>query len=166
MILGDARVEGSTLLENPEFLRFARHWGFRVRACRPYRGKTKGKVECPIRYVRSNFFYGREFVGGADLDAQRLTWLEEVANARVHRTIRAVLRLRFEAEERAQLQPLAARAYRPLVLPEEAHAPPDGPARGARGHPRRGRAARARRLQALAETAITPAVAPAGEEVA
>lgn len=119
VILEDHRHEGGKLLENAEFLRFARHWGFRIRACRPYRAKTKGKVERPVRYVRSNFVYGREFVGDADLDAQRLTWLDEVANRRVHRTIQAVPRERLEAEERLHLLPLAERSYRPLVLPEE-----------------------------------------------
>jgi transposase len=118
-IVQDQRAEGGKLLENAEFLRFARHWGFRIRACRPYRAKTKGKVERPVRYVRGNLVYGREFLGDADLDAQRLMWLDEVANARVHRTIQAVPRERFEAEERQQLQPLAARSYRPLVLPPE-----------------------------------------------
>jgi transposase len=37
VILDDHRAGGGKLLENPEFLRFARHWGFRIRACRPYR---------------------------------------------------------------------------------------------------------------------------------
>ena len=119
VILEDHRAQGGKLLEHPEFLRFAHHWGFRIRACRPYRAQTKGKVERPVRYVRSNFIYGRDFVGDADLDAQRLWWLEHVANARQHRTIDAVPRERFEAAERALLQPLAACAYRPLVLPPE-----------------------------------------------
>ena len=63
VILDDQRPEGGKLLEHPEFLRFAHHWGFRSRACRPYRAQTKGKVERPVRYVRGNFVYGREFVG-------------------------------------------------------------------------------------------------------
>lgn len=117
VILDDARAEGGKLLENPEFLRFAHHWRFRIRACRPYRAKTKGKVERPIRYVRGNFVYGREFLGDADLDDQCRRWLDEVANVRVHRTTQAVPRERFETEERAQLQPLAERGYQPLVLP-------------------------------------------------
>jgi len=41
----DHRPTRGWLLENPEFLRFAAHWGFRIRAGRPYRAKTKGKVE-------------------------------------------------------------------------------------------------------------------------
>ena len=119
VILEDARAEGGKILENPEFLRFAHHWGFRIRACRPYRAQTKGKVERPIRYVRGNFVYGREFVGDADLADQCRRWLEEVANVRVHRTTQVVPRERFEAEEREHLQPLAAASYRPLVLPVE-----------------------------------------------
>ncbi len=118
VIVEDGRPDGGKLLENPEFLRFAHHWSFRIRACRPYRAQTKGKVERPVRYVRGNFIYGREFVGDADLDAQRRWWLDAVANPRVHQTIQAVPRERFEAEERAVLQPLAERPYRPLVLPE------------------------------------------------
>lgn len=118
VIVEDQRADGGRLLENPEFLRFAAHWGFRIRACRPYRAKTKGKVERPIRYVRSNFLYGREFIGDADLDDQRLRWLEGVCNVRMHRTTGAIPRVRFETEERRHLQALAERAYRPLVLPE------------------------------------------------
>jgi transposase len=116
-IVEDERADGGKLLENPEFLRFARHWSFRIRAYRPYRAKTKGKVERPVRYVRGNFAYGRDFVGDADLNAEALRWLDTTANQRVHRTINAVPRERFEADERALLQPLALRGYRPLVLP-------------------------------------------------
>jgi len=57
VILEDHRPDGGKLLENAEFLRFAAHWGFRIRACRPYRAKTKGKVERPIGYVRGNLLY-------------------------------------------------------------------------------------------------------------
>ena len=62
VVVGDHRREGGRLLENREFLRFSAHWGFRIRACRAGRAQTKGKVERPISYVRSSFFYGREFV--------------------------------------------------------------------------------------------------------
>ncbi len=58
VITKDERAEGGRVTENAEFLRFAHHWDFRVRACRPYRAKTKGKVERPVSYVRSSFFYG------------------------------------------------------------------------------------------------------------
>ena len=63
------------MVENPEFLRFSHHGGFRIRACRPYRAQTKGKVERPIRYIRESFFYGRDFVSDDDLNARVLQWL-------------------------------------------------------------------------------------------
>ena len=97
-------------------MRFAAHWDFRIRACRPYRAKTKGKVERPIRYVRESFFYGRHFLNDADLNAQALSWLERTANARTHRTTAEVPRVRFERDERVLLKPLALRRYRSLVL--------------------------------------------------
>ena len=129
VVLDDARPTGGRLLENPEFLRFAAHWGFRIRACRPYRAKTKGKVERPIRYLRESFLYGREFLGDADLAAQADAWVEGVANRRVHGTTREQPIVRFTRDEQAVLQPLAVRPYRPLVLPEEGRRRPAPDAR-------------------------------------
>src|SRR5260370_38271722 len=39
----------------------ARHYGFQPRACRPYRPKTKGKVERPFRYIPEGFFLAGSF---------------------------------------------------------------------------------------------------------
>jgi len=83
VIVEDQRETGGPPVENIEFVRFAHHWGFRSRACWPYRAKTKGKVERQIRYLRENFFYGREFLNDMDLDAQLSGWLEAVANVLV-----------------------------------------------------------------------------------
>lgn len=115
VIVDDEREIGGRLLENAEFMRFAAHWDFRVRACRPYRAQTKGKVERPIGYVRQGFFYGRTFLNDADLNAQALSWLAQTANRRLHRTTAEAPRLRFERDERVVLRPLAAHPYRSLV---------------------------------------------------
>jgi transposase len=124
VIIDDQRPTGGKVIENPEFLRFAAHWGFRIRACRPGRAKTKGKVERPIRYLRQSFLYARDFAGDADLNAQVLHWLATVANVRLHATTKEQPRARFEREERAVLQPVAARPYRSLVLlPDEPRGP-------------------------------------------
>jgi transposase len=123
VILEDHRPAGGRVLENPEFLRFAAHWGFRIRACRPYRAQTKGKVERPVRYMRQSFLYGRSFAGDADLNAQALHWLDQVANVRVHATTHEAPRLRFERDERACLQPLALRPYQSFVLVPDAPPP-------------------------------------------
>ena len=71
VVLSDDRAAGGELILNTEFLRFAAHWGFRARSCRPYRARTKGKVERPIRYLRESFFYGRRFANDADLARDR-----------------------------------------------------------------------------------------------
>lgn len=126
VITRDLRLLGGQLVINEEFLRFAKHWGFKARACRPYRAKTKGKVERPIRYVRENFVYGREFLGDDHLDAERERWQERTANVRLHATTKERPRERFEQGERHVLQPLAERAYRSLVLlPQKPTPAPD-----------------------------------------
>jgi transposase len=127
VILEDQRPAGGRVLENPEFLRFAAHWGFRIQACRPYRAQTKGKVERPVRYVRQSFVYGRAFAGDADLNAQALAWLAHTANVRLHRTTGERPVDRFARDERAALRPLATRPYQPLVLPPERPVPVMGP---------------------------------------
>lgn len=115
VIIDDERAAGGKLLENLEFARFAAHWGFRIRACRPYRARTKGKVERPVGYVREGFFYGRTFLNDADLNAQALSWTAQTANARLHRTTQEVPRVRFERDERAMLKPLALYPYRSVI---------------------------------------------------
>ncbi|MCY3637352.1 MAG: hypothetical protein OXH23_17265 [bacterium] len=114
MIIEDGRAEGGRLVENPEFLRFRHHWGFRIRACRPYRAQTKGKVERPIRYIRESFFYGRDFVSDDDLNARALEWLNGEANVRVHGTLKERPADRFQ-RERPHLTPLTPWPYRPVA---------------------------------------------------
>ena len=114
VVLSDGRGDGGSVVLNAEFLRFAAHWGFAPRACRPYRAQTKGKVERPIRYLRQSFCYGRTFVSDADLNDQALRWLSDTANVRQHGTTGERPVDRFEREERAALRPLAAQPYRRL----------------------------------------------------
>jgi transposase len=111
VVIGDDLLSSGGLVLNAEFLRFAAHWGFRPRACRPYRAKTKGKVERPIRYLRESFFYGRTFLNDADLNTQAERWLERTANRRRHRTIGEAPQVRFERDERQALKSLAAAPY-------------------------------------------------------
>jgi transposase len=116
VVTRDLRLADGPLIRNAEFLRFAHHWGFTPRACRPYRAQTKGKVERPVRYLRDNLVYGRAFLNDADLAEQCADWLERVANVRVHGTTQERPRERFDRDERFALQPLPARRYVSLVL--------------------------------------------------
>jgi transposase len=70
---------------HPLMADFAAHYGFAVRTHRPYRPRTKGKVERSVRFVEDNFLKGRAFTDFADLAAQGRHWLEK-ANQRVHAT--------------------------------------------------------------------------------
>lgn len=71
---------------NPAFLDFANHYGFAPRTHRPYRPRTKGKVERMVGYVKDNFLNGRHFANMEDLNAQARVWLEQTANCRIHQT--------------------------------------------------------------------------------
>lgn len=71
---------------NPRYLDFAAYYGFRPRACQPYRAQTKGKVESGIKYVRGNFWLGLRFIDLPDLNRQVRAWLDLTANMRVHGT--------------------------------------------------------------------------------
>ena len=57
---------------NARLLAFARYWGFRPRACAPYRPNEKGRVERAIRDVRDNFFAAREFRDRAKISSSAL----------------------------------------------------------------------------------------------
>ena len=111
VVVSDKRVGGGELVLNAEFLRFAAHWGFHPRACRPYRAQTKGKVERPIRYLHDSFFYGRAFASDEDLNEQAARWLEDTANVCRDGTTGERPVDRFERDEREALRPLASRPY-------------------------------------------------------
>jgi len=53
-----------TLVFNEKFKAFAKHWGFRPRACAPYRARNKGKTENGVGYVKRNAIAGRSFPAG------------------------------------------------------------------------------------------------------
>jgi transposase len=91
---------------HPTFLDFAGYYGFTPRLCRPYRARTKGKVERMIRYVRESFFAGCQFVDLTDLNRQATLWCATVANTRVHATTGEVPAVRLGREP---LLPLTGR---------------------------------------------------------
>jgi transposase len=81
---------------NPALLQLADRFGFAPRVCRPYRARTKGKVERFNGYLKGSFVVPL----AASLRASGLTldpgtangrigaWLDEVANVRIHGTTR------------------------------------------------------------------------------
>ncbi|WP_238370698.1 IS21 family transposase [Heliomarina baculiformis] len=116
--------EAGVITCNAALVALLKHYGAVPRACRPYRAKTKGKIERPIRYIRQDFFLARSFRNLDDLNAQFDAWRTEVANPRVHATTRRVVDEAF-AEERPSLKPLPATAYN-AVLTDERRVSKDG----------------------------------------
>ena len=82
--------ETGHIVYNRTLLEFARHYGYLPKACKPYRAKTKGKVE------------------------RLRQWLDQVANVRMHATTRRVVAEHF-AEERPKLQQLPAGAFQAVL---------------------------------------------------
>ena len=116
---------------NDELKALAESCGFTPRLCRPYRAKTKGKVERFNAYLKGSFVVPLAAtiqasgllltVELANVHVRR--WLDEIANARVHGTTKAVPAMRL-AEERAVMLSApalqaAAPAPRRVAMPVE-----------------------------------------------
>lgn len=99
----------------PQFLDFARYWGFVPRLCRPYRPQTKGKIESGVGYVRGNFLAGCQPDDLAGTRGQLFAWTARVAHQRVHGTTHRIVAEAWE-QERPFLQPVAGRRPYPLVI--------------------------------------------------
>lgn len=73
-----------TVIEyNPQFLDFARFFGFSIHACNPYKGNEKGRVERLIRDARI-FLYGESFSDLRELNQKFRHWLTK-RNDTIHR---------------------------------------------------------------------------------
>lgn len=98
--------------------------GFVPRLCRPYRAKTKGKVERFNAHLIGSFVVPLAATieaNGLRLDAALANvhvrrWLDEVANARVHATTKAVPAVRLAEERAVMLAALALAAPTPVSL--------------------------------------------------
>ena len=95
-------------------LRFAAHHGFQPRACRPYRAKTKGRVERAVSYLRRNFYYGRVFRDVEDLNRQAENWLTNTANLRIHATTHEIPAERLK-KEASLLRSINTDTYTPII---------------------------------------------------
>ncbi len=98
-----------TVTFNSKFLAFARHWGFRPRACAPYRARTKGKDENGVGYVKRNAIAGRTFASWHALEAHLSEWMRTIADLRIHGTTGERPIERFIREEAAALQSINGR---------------------------------------------------------
>jgi transposase len=89
---------------NARFFAYAGHHHFVPHACNVGKGNEKGRVEDGVKYIRSNFWEGRQFKNFEDLCRQASEWRDYTANLREHEATGKIPRLVFDAEERAKLR--------------------------------------------------------------
>ena len=122
---------------NPSLLDLAEQYGFTLRLCRPYRARTKGKVERFNGYLKGSFLVPLAATlksAGLKLDADAANahigrWLAEVANARIHGTTGERPDRRLAIERAAlmplppsvQIVPMRAPARRPMPMESLQH---------------------------------------------
>ena len=93
---------GKCIRYNRGFLMLSDHYGFRPKACKPGRPQTKGKDERMVGYIKNNFFQRyRRFESLSHLNQLLEKWLAEVADVRVHGTVKEVVKERFCREQEA-----------------------------------------------------------------
>jgi transposase len=109
---------------HPGLLAFAEEMGFAPRLCRPYRARTKGKVERFNGYLKGSFLVPLAATlktAGLVLDvgsANRAVgaWLTEVANCRIHAETKERPYVRLQVEREALL-PLPSISLPTTVTP-------------------------------------------------
>jgi len=84
---------------------FAAYYKFSPIPCRVASPNDKGKVESGIKFVKGNFFKGRVFANGTDLDRHLRAWNID-KNNRIHGTTRKVPYEVFMEEEKSCLTSL------------------------------------------------------------
>jgi transposase len=104
------RLVGQVPVFNPRYLSFAQHHQFTIKPCGIGKGNEKGRVESGVGYVKKNFLNGLQISDFKVLGPAAKTWLETIANVRIHGETREQPILRF-AQEKPLLQPLPPQPY-------------------------------------------------------
>jgi transposase len=130
MIERDAYGKG-THKWNSALLELAKRYGFKPRACRPYRAKTKGKVERFNAYLKGSFVtpliaelkqHKLEFT--VDIANARIgPWLTNIAHQRIHGTTGEQPQALME-KELEYLMSLPIQVVKPVVRPMTCEAVP------------------------------------------
>ena len=96
---------------NAQFLDFARHFGFSIHLCNPYRANEKGRIERALRDLR-DFLRVNTFQDLKDLNTRVRLWRIE-RNQRIHRSTQ---KAPLEALKEEKLKGLPAIPYRPYRI--------------------------------------------------
>lgn len=89
VVLGKVAQTGDPIW-HPRFVEFAAHYGYEPYLCRVRDPDRKGGVESIFGFLEHDFVIASSFESLDEMNARARTWLDEVANARVHGTTRKV----------------------------------------------------------------------------
>jgi hypothetical protein len=78
------RLCGEPPLFNPRYVDFAHHSGFRIVACNKGQAHEKGRVESGVGYVKKNLLNGLAIPSFSALNPAARTWMDTIANVRIH----------------------------------------------------------------------------------
>ncbi len=109
------RQVGQAPVFNPRYLDFSNHYGFKMVACNVRKGNEKGRVENGVGYVKKNFLNGLDIPDFSAVNPAARTWLDTIANVRMHGETHEQPIDRFETEKKA-LQALPAQPYDVSVI--------------------------------------------------
>lgn len=89
VVLGRIGANGRPIW-HPRFLEFARYYGFEPFACRVRDPDRKGKTERVLDFLEKDVVRGSSFSSFDDLNERVTSWVDTVANRRIHGTTRTV----------------------------------------------------------------------------
>ena len=93
-----------------EYKQMADHYNCLLSPCRPYKPQEKGKVESGIKYVKNNFFAGRDFKSYSDMNKELQQWVTR-ANNRLHGTTKKAPSELFASKELLSLLKLPSAEF-------------------------------------------------------
>ena len=105
------RPPGAPPVFNPRYLDFANHYGFTIKPCGVRKPHEKGRVEAAVGYIKKNFLNGLDLSSFAPINPAALTWMNTVANVRLHSETHRRPAEVFQAEEKSALKSLPSLPY-------------------------------------------------------
>ena len=105
-----ANPKYGTAVLNPVYAQFAKYHSFVIAPCTVRKPNEKGQVEKSIDYIKRNFLRGLELTTLTALNIAAATWLDGIANVRIHSTTRQQPNELF-LKETEHLQPLPMNGY-------------------------------------------------------
>lgn len=82
------------------FESYAGYAGFSIHLCRGADPQSKGKIERVVGYIKNNYLSCRKYQGISELNSNLMTWLDRVANAKIHDTTQMIPNRVFIEEAR------------------------------------------------------------------